>query len=97
MTGTAIDNIFLLTNYDGGVFNSGDFQNLGQIALIKLMAQYTSCAYIDFLYQADQRLSNLSFLAGTATKLAYQAYDSNSALYVSLNTMKGAISSSDYQ
>ena len=71
---TALITMFNTDQYNNKIFNMGDFNNFGNIFLIKLMTQFSKCTYVDFLLAADQRLSSWSFLGGAVTKLAVQLY-----------------------
>lgn len=63
---------FTLDNYNGAIFNMGDFNNFMQVFYIKFMDQMDKCSYNNFLMTIDNRLSNLSFLGGMVTKLVVE-------------------------
>lgn len=80
------------------MFNIGDFNNLGNVFLIRLMTTYSKCTYTDFLLAVNNRFSSWSFLGGAVTKLAVQLYQyPTSATYVAFFKIKDNFSAGDWK
>ena len=61
--------IFDTTTYSSGTFNSADFMNKLSAAGVKLMGEFSDCKMTELFYAIDNRLSDYSFMAGTAANL----------------------------
>jgi hypothetical protein len=68
-TATQIAAAFNANNYNAATFNAGDFVNKLSVIGIKFMGQFSDCKTTEFLFAIDNRLSDLSFLAGLGSNL----------------------------
>jgi hypothetical protein len=71
-TATQISYIFDSTKYSSGSFNTAEFLQFGQVAVIYLLTQFQDCKFTEFLYALDNRFSDLNFAMGTASNFGTQ-------------------------
>lgn len=94
--------MFTLSNYQGQVFNTGDFNNFAQVFFIKLMSQMNACSYNTFLVAVDNRMSNVAFFSGLVSNLAVESFQhfylgQSTPTYLSIQYILNNISSLNFE
>jgi len=83
------------TYYTNGAYNLGDFYNKLNVLSIKFNTQFSECNYYDFMLMVDNRMSDLSFVSGSAVNMIVQAFFQDSGLRKMFTELGSA--NGDYQ
>ena len=102
---TALDellDIFKLETFTGYVWNWAEASDRLSIFSVKTIEQFTTCNYMNFLQQLNNRFSDWAFLGGWATNILTQLTvdwvngTQTSAVYLAWNDLVTAFGEGDY-
>lgn len=96
-------NVFLLESYTDYVWNYAEASDRMSVLSVKTIQQFTSCNYLNFLQQLNNRFSDWSFFGGWLTNIATQVTidlingTRTSAVMLSWDAMVIAFNDGDYE